>query len=106
MCLPRLMVSGPVPVLGSNLGRIVSMLEQPEHKDLIGRKVGVGDFVAFPQHKTLYVGRIIKLNKQMLRLQRITQCRFLADEVNKYSKDCVLLPSRDMDFYLLKVTLK
>jgi len=82
------------------------MLEQPEHKDIIGRKIGIGDFVAFPQDKTLYVGRIIKLNKHMLRLQRITQSKFLADEVNKYSKDCVLLPSRDMDFYILRVASK
>ncbi|NBR62688.1 MAG: hypothetical protein EBT86_13915, partial [Actinobacteria bacterium] len=58
-----------------------------EHKDLIGRKVKVGDFVAFPQHKTLYIGRIVKLNAKMLRLQHIRQCRWLADEVNKYSKD-------------------
>jgi len=77
-----------------------------EHKDLLGRKVEVGDFVAFSQSNTIYVGRIVKLNSKMLRLQHIRQCRWLADEVNKYSKDCVLLPSRDMDFYLLRVASK
>jgi len=77
-----------------------------EHRDLLGRKVGVGDFVAFPQSNTIYVGRVLKLNKQMLRLQRVMKSKWMADEVNKYSKDCVLLPSRDMDFYLLKVASK
>jgi len=76
------------------------------HKDLLGRNVTLGDFVAFPQHNHIYVGRVVKLNEKMLRVERLKTARWLTGEVNKYSKDCVLLHSRDLHFYLLRNSSK
>ena len=82
------------------------MLEQPEHKDILGRKVNVGSFVAFTQQNRLFIGRVIKLNRQMLRLERIVHNRWMADHTNKYAKDCVVIPDKDVDFYLLRNATK
>jgi hypothetical protein len=84
----------------------MTLTDQLEHTDLLGRKVTLGDFVAFPQHNRIYVGRVLKLNKQMLRVERLKTARWLTGEVNKYSKDCVLLPTRDLHFYLLRNSSK
>lgn len=78
------------------------MLETPEHKDLLGRKVGVGSFVAFTQNNRLFVGRVIKLNRQMLRIERIKHTKWMADQTNKYPYDCVVIPDKDVDFYILR----
>lgn len=78
------------------------MLEVPEHKDILGRKVGVGSFVAFTQNNRLFIGKVIKLNRQMLRIERIKHNRWMADQTNKYSHDCVVIPDKDVDFYILR----
>ncbi len=78
------------------------MLEQPEHKDILGRRVGIGSFVAFTQNNRLFIGRVVKLNRQMLRVERIKHSKWMADFTNKYSQDCVVIPDKDVDFYLLR----
>lgn len=78
------------------------MLEVPEHKDILGRKVGVGSFVAFTQNNRLFIGKVLKLNRQMLRIERIKHNRWMADQTNKYSYDCVVIPDKDVDFYILR----
>jgi hypothetical protein len=78
------------------------MLEQPEHKDILGRRVGVGSFVAFTQNNRLFIGRVVKLNRQMLRVERIKHNKWMADYTNKYPYDCVVIPDKDVDFYLLR----
>lgn len=82
------------------------MLEQPEHKDILGRKVSVGSFVAFTQNNRLFIGKVIKLNRQMLRVERIKHSKYMADYTNKYSHDCVVIPDKDVDFYLLRNATK
>lgn len=82
------------------------MLEQPEHKDILGRKVSVGSFVAFTQNNRLFIGRVVKLNRQMLRLERIVHNIWMADYTNKFPKDCVVIPDKDVDFYLLRNATK
>lgn len=78
------------------------MLEAPEHKDILGRKVAVGSFVAFTQNNRLFIGKVIKLNRQMLRIERIKHNKWMADQTNKYAHDCVVIPDKDVDFYILR----
>lgn len=76
--------------------------EVPVHKDKLGRVIQLGDFVAYPQGNSLMVGRIIKLNRIMVKVQDLTKGRWKSSEVNKYPHDCVKLEAQDMTWYILK----
>lgn len=67
----------------------------PEHKDLLGRLLDVGDYVAYPDSNTMKMGKIDKLNPKMIRIQGRWP-------VNKYPKDTVKLDGPDLTMYLLK----
>lgn len=43
------------------------------HRDLVGRKILVGDIVAFAQGGEQYVGKITKLTPKRVKINRITQ---------------------------------
>ena len=69
--------------------------EIPEHKDILGRVLSVGDYVAYPDSNTMKLGKIEKLNPKMVKIQgRWT--------VNKYPKDTAKLDGPDLVMYLLK----
>lgn len=72
------------------------MAEIPEHKDILGRKLKVGDHVAYPDSNTLQLGKIDKLNPKMVRIQKGSWA------VNKYPNDVVVLDGPDLVMYLLK----
>ena len=77
--------------------------EIPKHKDKLGRVIEIGDFVAYPQSNMLKVGKIIKLNKIMVKVLDITKSTGRkAGEYNKYPHDCVKLEQSDMTWYILK----
>lgn len=69
--------------------------EIPEHRDLLGCVLSVGDYVAYPDSNTLKMGKIEKLNPKMVKIQGRWS-------VNKYSKDTVKLDGPDLVMYLLK----
>lgn len=70
-----------------------------EHKDKLGRVILVGDFVAFPQSNSLYVGKVTKINPKMVKVLKLPNSK---TDYNKYPSDVVKLEAKDMTWFLLK----
>ena len=75
------------------------MKEVPIHKDKLGREIRIGDFVAFPQSNSLYVGKITKLNPKMVKVLKLPTAK---SDYNKYPTDVVRLEASDMTWFMLK----
>jgi hypothetical protein len=73
--------------------------EIPEHRDILGRVLVVGDYVAYPDSNGLRLGKLDKLNQKMV---RVTTGREWRSTVNKYPIDTVKLDGPDLVMYLLK----
>jgi hypothetical protein len=73
--------------------------EIPEHRDILGRVLAVGDYVAYPDSNGLRLGKLDKLNQKMV---RVTTGREWRSTVNKYPVDTVKLAGPDLVMYLLK----
>lgn len=71
-----------------------------EHKDKLGRVLKVEDVVAFPVSNSLEIGKIVKINPKMLKVQKVPVGRW-ASEWNKYSTEVVLIEGADLTMYLL-----
>lgn len=72
------------------------------HKDRLGSELAIGDFVAFPYHNTLNLGRITKMSAKMVKISVVKKnSQFLASEYNKYPVDCLKIDSSAVTFYLL-----
>ena len=69
--------------------------EIPEHKDILGRVLNIGDYVAYPDSNQMRMGKIEKLNPKMIRIQGRWP-------VLKYPKDTVKLEGPELMMYLLK----
>ena len=102
--------SGAVPVQVSNLDTIVNTPQkQPksaiQHKDKLGRIIVLDDFVAFANHNHLNLGKIIKLNNKMVKIQEIkSKSIFGPKDYNKYPHDVVKLEQSDMTWFILKTS--
>jgi hypothetical protein len=70
----------------------------PEHKDVLGRLLEVGNYVAYCESNMMRIGKIDKLNAKMIRIATGREWRY---NVNKYSKDTVKLDGPDLTMYLL-----
>ena len=75
----------------------------PEHQDLFGQPLAVGDCIVFPSYNTMHVGTIVKLNPKMIRIKRVGS---RAWEQNKYPQDLVRVEGAEVTMYLLKNTIK
>ena len=75
--------------------------EEIIHKDMLGRKLKVGDFVAYPRRNTQCIGQLVKMNPKMPRVQQISN-KVYGREANIYTNDMVLLDGPDVTFYILK----
>lgn len=73
--------------------------EEPNHKDKLGRDISIGDFVAYPGHNSLYVGKVTKLNPKMVKVLQLPRAKV---EHNKYSSDTIRLEQKDMTWFMLK----
>ena len=73
--------------------------EIPEHRDILGRILAVGDYVAYPDSNGLRLGKLDKLNQKMVRVTTGIEFRL---KVNKYPIDTVKLDGPDLVMYLLK----
>lgn len=72
--------------------------EPPVHKDVLGRDIEVGTYVAYPDSNMMKIGKVDKLNAKMIRIQTGREWRWT---VNKYAKDTVKLEGPDLTLYLL-----
>lgn len=72
----------------------------PEHKDILGKTVNVGDVVAANSNNSMFIAVVTKLNPRMVQIKKISG--HSGWKTNKYSKDLVVLNSEDVTMYLLK----
>ncbi len=70
----------------------------PEHKDVLGRVVDVGNYVAYSDSNLMKIGKVEKLNAKMIKIGTGREWR---SSVLKYSKDTVKLDGPDLTMYLL-----
>lgn len=74
------------------------MAVNPEHRDLLGQPLSVGDAVVFPSSNTMYVGTVTKLNPKMIKVRRVGRSKW---EQNKYPQDLVRVSGPEVTMYLL-----
>jgi hypothetical protein len=76
------------------------MNNTPDHCDILGQPLNVGDCVVYPSSNTMHVGTVIKLNPKMVKIKRIgTGYKW---EQNKYPKDLARVSGAEVTMYLLK----
>lgn len=61
-----------VTKLTHGLNTIMTKKALIEHRDLLNKKLSVGDIVAFAESGTQYVGKITKLTPKRVKINRIT----------------------------------
>jgi hypothetical protein len=72
----------------------------PEHKDILGQSLAVGDCVVFPSSNSMFVGIITKFNPKMVKVRRVgTKYSW---EQNKYPSDLARVSGAEVTMYLLK----
>lgn len=75
------------------------MSNAPDHRDLLGQPLTIGDCVVFPSSNSMYVGTVIKLNPKMVKVKRVGQK--YSWEQNKYPQDLVRVSGPEVTMYLL-----
>ncbi len=70
----------------------------PEHKDILGQPLSVGDAVVYPSSNSMYVGTIVKLNPKMVKVKRVGRSKW---ESNKYPQDLARVSGPEVTMYLL-----
>lgn len=71
--------------------------------DKLGRELAVDDCVVFNSYYGgLVIGRVVKLNRTRVRVQRVTELRLFERSEDIQPYDMIKLDSRDVEFYLLK----
>lgn len=73
----------------------------PEHCDLFGQTLAVGDCVVYPRSNIMCVGTVAKLNPKMVGVKgagsRWSDC-------NKYPQELVKVSGAEVTMYLLRKT--
>lgn len=81
----------------------VKTKEIVEHRDKLGRVIQLEDFVCYPDHNSLEIGKVVKINPKMIKVSRIPdKNRKWGGVKNKYPADAVLVDGKDATFYILK----
>lgn len=71
----------------------------PEHRDILGQLLALGDCVVFPSSNSMYVGTITKFNPKMVKVKRVgTKYSW---EQNKYPSDLAKVSGPEVTMYLL-----
>lgn len=76
------------------------MSNVPDHRDILGQPLAIGDAVVFPSSNSMYVGTITKLNPKMVKVRRVGSSYNW--EQNKYPSDLVRVHGPEVTMYLLK----
>lgn len=72
--------------------------EPPIHKDILGRILNIGDYVAYPDSNQLKIGKVEKIHKKMITVTTGSKWRATT---NKYPSDMTKLDGPDLTVYLL-----
>lgn len=71
----------------------------PEHRDILGQPLAVGDAVVYPSSNSMYVGTVIKINPKMIKVKPVGKSRVW--EQNKYPQDLARVSGPEVTMYLL-----
>lgn len=76
-----------------------------EHRDKLGRLLQVGDVVCYPDHNSIEVGTVKKLNPKMVKVFKagVKNSRWYTGS-NKYPDDLVKVDGPEVSIYLLKLS--
>lgn len=71
--------------------------------DKLGRELAVDNCVAYESYYGgITVGRVIKVNRQRVRIMRVTETNLRDTPEDIIPRDIVRIDSKDVTFYLLK----
>jgi len=71
-----------------------------EHKDILGRDVKEGDYVAFTHHNSLQVGKVTKVTPKQV---RVIPLKYPNDTgYLKYTTQCCLVGGPELTWHILK----
>lgn len=73
----------------------------PVHRDIFGRVIEEGSYVAFPHSNTLLIGTVGRCSAKMVRVHPVAGYR-AGDGMLKYPHECVTVSGPDVTFYILK----
>lgn len=78
----------------------------PEHRDILGRIINVGDFVAVSVHNDMKIARVTKLNPKMVKVQilNVKTSMWYTGTHNKYADDMVIVDGPYVTMYILKTS--
>jgi len=76
----------------------------PEHKDLFGQPISIGDCVVYPRSNMMMVGTVVKLNPKMIGVKAVGARNWGAS--NKYPTELVKVNGSEVTMYLLKAQKK
>jgi hypothetical protein len=77
--------------------------EQPVHRDKLGRKIELENFVCYPSSNNLDIGKVVKITPKMVLVSRIPdKYRKWGGESRKYPCDLVLVEGKDVTMYILR----
>lgn len=74
--------------------------EEIKHTDIFGQELLVDDCVVFPSSNSMVVGKVVKLNPKMVKVQKVGGK--YASQWNKYPLDLVKVHGPEVTMYLLK----
>jgi hypothetical protein len=70
----------------------------PQHNDLFGQPLEIGDCVVYPRSNTMNMGTVNKLNPKMVGVKGIER----RGSCNKYPQELVKVSGAEVTMYLLK----
>jgi hypothetical protein len=76
--------------------------QPPVHKDIFGRVIAEGSYVAFPHSNTLYIGTVGRCTAKMVRVHPVVSHYRAGAGMLKYAHECVTVEGADVTFYILK----
>lgn len=77
--------------------------EPTVHKDIFGRLIEEGSYVAFPADNTLHIGTVGKCTAKMVRVHPVNTTSYRSGAgYLKYARELVTVAGTDVTFYVLK----
>jgi hypothetical protein len=76
--------------------------EPTVHKDIFGRVIEEGSYVAFPHSNSLYIGTVGKCTAKMVRVHPVSSAYRSDRGYLKYARELVTVAGTDVTFYVLK----
>lgn len=73
------------------------------HRDKLGFEIKIGDIVTYPKSNSLYIGKVVKLNPKMIRIERVPETKYKSSCL-MYSMDVIILDPTDVLAHVLKGT--